>query len=441
MKLKPVIGKVALLGLFAKTLKPALVCLMLGITITSAHASDSVASMFSFSGFGTMGAVHSNASNADFTGSVFQPDGAGYSRPWAASVDSKLGVQMDAHLNDKLSVVVQVVSQYRYDSTYTPQIEWANVKYQFTPDFNIRAGRTVASPFMLSDIRLVGYAYPWIRPPQELYGVVPVTNMDGIGAGYRLHFGEVTNSVNASYGQTSSKISGDGEIKAKDFFEVSNTVEVGQLTFRIGYTSVQINIHNPPLDALFDGFTQFGNAASVSGFPATGAQALALGNKYRLLDSRCSIVTVGMNYDPGDWLLMAEWAAMKSSTAVSDTTAWYITGGYRFGTFTPYLTLAQVKPDRISEPGISTAGLPPPLAAGAAGLNAGLTAVINSFAWSQKSVSVGTRWDFMKNTALKLQYDRVILGSDSSGQLGNVQPDFQPGGTVDVFSLAVDFVF
>jgi hypothetical protein len=46
-----------------------------------------------------------------------------------------------------------------------------------------------------------------------------------------------------------------------------------------------------------------------------------------------------------------------------------------------------------------------------------------------------------RNVAAKLQYDRINLDSWSSGRLANVQPNFRPGGTVNVFSIAVDFVF
>jgi hypothetical protein len=47
------------------------------------------ASMFSFSGFGTLGAVHSNEDHADFT-SVLKPNGAGYTHQWSTDVDSRI---------------------------------------------------------------------------------------------------------------------------------------------------------------------------------------------------------------------------------------------------------------------------------------------------------------------------------------------------------------
>jgi hypothetical protein len=51
------------------------------------------------------------------------------------------------------------------------------------------------------------------------------------------------------------------------------------------------------------------------------------------------------------------------------------------------------------------------------------------------------RWDFMKNFDLKMQLDRIDLGAGSAGTLINVQPGFQPGSTILLFSSVVDFVF
>ena len=110
-----------------------------------AAEGDPVASMFSLHGFGTFGEVYSDAHAADFVASPFQPNGAGYSQNWAPGVDSKAGLQLGAQFSDKLSAIVQVVSQHLYDNTWRPQLEWANLKYQVTSDLSIRAGRSVAS--------------------------------------------------------------------------------------------------------------------------------------------------------------------------------------------------------------------------------------------------------------------------------------------------------
>jgi hypothetical protein len=405
---------------------------------------DPAASMFSLHGFGTLGVVYSDARDADFVGSPFQPNGAGYSRSWSPGVDSKAGLQIGAQFTRQLSAIVQVVSQHLYDDTWRPQIEWANLKYQLTPDFNIRAGRSVAAPFLLSDTSLVGYTYPWIRPPPELYGELPVSNQDGLAVNYHLHGGAVEQTLNVSYGQTRLKIKDAGEVSARKFLQASDLVEVGPVTFRLGYTSLRATTDIPELDPLFAGFTQFGLEASSVGFPTTGAQARALGTTYAARESSAysfSMATIGVSYDPGNWLLMSEWAKTASDGLLESSTAWYLMGGYRFGKFTPYVTLGQVESGRDVEPGIGTTGLPQPLAAAAAALNGGLLAALGEFAPSQSSATVGVRWDAMKDIDFKLQYDRVRLDGNSIGRLGNEQPGFRADPDVNAVSVAMDFVF
>jgi hypothetical protein len=76
----------------------------------------------------------------------------------------------------------------------------------------------------------------------------------------------------------------------------------------------------------------------------------------------------------------------------------------------------------------------------AAFLNANLNAQLGLLP-VQDTMSAGVRWDFYKNAALKVQYDRVKIGANSRGTFGNFAPDFQPGVRVQLFSAAVDFVF
>ena len=60
---------------------------------------------------------------------------------------------------------------------------------------------------------------------------------------------------------------------------------------------------------------------------------------------------------------------------------------------------------------------------------------------SQKTATVGLRWDFMRNTALKLQWDHTNVDKGSYGRFTNYQSGFETGAKVDLFSVAVDFVF
>jgi hypothetical protein len=152
-------------------------------------------------------------------------------------------------------------------------------------------------------------------------------------------------------------------------------------------------------------------------------------------------VTVGASYDPGDWFAMSEWTRISSHSFLGVNTAWYATVGYRLGKLTPYLTSSQITAPAVSNSGLAAAGFPPELAGTVTALNAGLDAVLDSTHHVQRSLSIGGRWDFVKNVDLKVQYDHMRIGADSTGTLINIQPGFQPGGTVNVFSTTVDFVF
>jgi len=88
----------------------------------------------------------------------------------------------------------------------------------------------------------------------------------------------------------------------------------------------------------------------------------------------------------------------------------------------------------------AVSALPPALAGTATSLNAALNSILASAA-VQNTVSVGTRWDVVKNVDLKLQYDHSRLGAHSPGVLTNIQPGFQPGGTVNLLSITLDFLW
>src|SRR5882672_4713402 len=113
---------------------------LLAVAPYGARAAEADAPMFSFSGFGTLGVVHSSETQADFTSSILKPNGAGHSHSWSADVDSLIAAQVSANFTPRLSAVLQVISEQHYDGTYRPHVEWANIKYQFTPDFGVRVG-------------------------------------------------------------------------------------------------------------------------------------------------------------------------------------------------------------------------------------------------------------------------------------------------------------
>ncbi|MEP6883595.1 MAG: hypothetical protein ABJC66_02490 [Gammaproteobacteria bacterium] len=393
---------------------------------SSVYAGGVDDSMVSLGGFGTLGAVHSSEQQADFTTNFFKPNGAGYTRDWSLSVDSLIGAQVTVKIAPRLLAVLQVITQQNYDNTYRPHVEWADLKYQITPDLSVRVGRIVLPSFLISDSRNVGYANPWLRPPLEVYGLIPISSSDGADMSYRLRIGDVTQTLVGTYGYSTPSIPLHGAVEARHLWLIGDTIEYGATTLHIAYEEARLTVDY--LGDLFDAYRQFGPPGN------------ALADKYDLENKRVTFLGLGGMYDPGNWFIAAEWGTTDLNSVLGKNTGWYVSSGYRVKKFTPYLTYGIAKTNNLSDPGLSLSSLPPYLAGPAAGLNAGLNSVLSTKR-VQSTISAGARWDFIKNADLKLQFDHTRIGAGSSGELINLQPAFALGARVNLISVTFDFVF
>lgn len=404
---------------------PRIALLALALHAARAHADDGAAPIFSFSGFGTLGAVHSNEPLADFTSAATKPVGAGFSGSWSGEVDSLIAGQVTARFTPRLTAVLQVIAEQNYEHSFRPQVEWANIRYQVTPDFDIRAGRTVLPFLMHADTHKIGYAIPWVRPPTEVYEVVSVTSIEGIDATYRLAMGGGVNTFQVNAGGDDSKYPG-ATAKARNLVSFVDLYERGFATARFSIGRADITV--AALDPLMDAFQQF------------GPEGEAIADKYRLHDRPVLFLGVGAGYDPGPWFVMGEWVRIKGESILGTKSAWYGSAGVRIGPFAPYLIYARSKADNLFDPGLTVSALPPQLAGPAMALNEALNSNLNTKA-VQQTISAGVRWDLMSKAALKVQYDQVRVGAGSFGSFSNIQPGFRPGARVNLFSATFSFIF
>lgn len=379
-----------------------------------------------FSGFGTLGAVHADTHDADYTSTVMHLTGAGRSAPWSVEVDSRLGAQLDVS-QGRWSAVLQLVSEQDLEGSYRPRLEWANVKYQASPDLAIRLGRIALPVFLAADYRKVGYTLPWVRPPVEVYGSLPISSSDGIDATWRWSSGATRHATQAFWGHTNTELYDDRRLHARAIAGLSHSIERGALSARVsaltGHLSAGIGTE------LFTALRAF------------GPQGELLSSRYEIEDKRMSMVSMGANYDPGAWFLSAEIGRSHTNSLLGRTTALYAGGGYRFDSLTPYAGYARVRAHgATSDAGLQLAGLPPQIQAAGALVNLGLNTYLATIP-QQSTISAGLRWDAASNIALKAQYDRVSPGAGSRGTLINPSHAFRPDHTVHVASVALDFVF
>ncbi|MCD2516102.1 hypothetical protein LQ564_07205 [Massilia sp. G4R7] len=412
-------------------LPASLICAVLAGLLAATNAcaadtADAAGPSWKFSGFGTLGAVHADTREADYTSTVMHATGAGRSAPWSVEVDSRLGAQLDV-ARGPWSAVLQVVSEQDLEGGYAPRVEWANVKYQATPDLVIRLGRIALPVFLAADYRKVGYTLPWVRTPVEVYGSLPISSSDGVDATWRWSGGALRHATQVFWGHTDTHLYEDRRLHARGIVGLSHSIEGGALSLR--------------LSALTAHLTTGVGADLFQALRAFGPQGRALAARYAIEDKRVSMASIGASYDPGAWFLNAEIGRANTDSLLGRTTAMYVGGGVRRGSLTPYAGYARVRAHgATSDPGLQLAALPAGARSAAAAVNLALNTYLATIP-QQSTASAGLRWDVLDNVALKAQYDRVVPGAGSRGSLINPSRDFRPGHGIHVTSLALDFVF
>ena len=389
----------------------------LALLAFGAQAQGQSESMFSFSGFGTVGLTGTTRNGAEY---VIPGQVHGADKSLSGEVDSKLGLQGTAKFNAQFSATAQVLTKQTGKGDWTPQVEWAFAKWQATPGLAIRAGRMGAPFFAVSDFRDVGYANTWLRPPIDVYGQVPVSHFDGVDVNWTTQVAGKSVSLQVFGGESASYVR-QTKVELKKMVGVNATVELADgLNLRVGHAQGKLTAHSATVRSLVGALRQTPFAS--------------VGNEIDPTDKDASFSGVGLSYDEGQWVVAAEYTKRRNDSFVPDTTGWYTTVGYRVGKFTPYATLSQQKTDSSNVNNT----IPGTVVVGGLPLRAVVDAVTAAQSTPQKTIAVGVRWDAWRNVAVKAQYDSIK--TTGAGQFYNVQPGFN-NERVGVYSVAVDFVF
>ena len=366
------------------------------------------------SGFGTAGFAITDTGKAEFARSQEQTVGA--DEDGDVGVDSVLAIQATVHLNDMFSATAQTIVRRYFGSSFELDVPVFFAKADLTRDFSVRVGRIQLPVFMVSDYRQVGYSNTWIRPPIEMYGLIPFDSDDGADMLYRKTVGPADLSAQFFYGKTDLAFPNTAVQSRKNWgYNLSATI--GPLTLRAGRAQSSFSSQS-------DSVNQLLAAVSAAGFPALAAHLTPTNVPFEFTD-------FGFSYEGTHVQLQGEWAKDTTGGFIQSTDAEYLLVGYRVQKFTPYAIYARQKVTSArSDTTIPQIGPLIPLALG-------VDQLIQSVNADQHTVSGGVRWDFHEGIDLKLQYDRV--SPQGAGLFIDVQPGFH--GPVDVLGLALDFVF
>ena len=407
-------------------------------------AMPAMADGLQLSGFGTLGATYFSRSDADFIGGVGSQSGVGRSGRLGLSPETRGGVQLSYEPINRLTFTVQAVSKLTPRDNWTPSIEWANVKYQFNDSYAVRLGRIGFPFFMMSDYLNARYAHTALRPAQEVYGQIPASAAEVVELLANWNVGDGMLSFQGGFGRMKAdgtpslpSVRDHDDLTVKHIGYINLNYETGPWTFRVGYTVGDLTYKLLAAEmGIYDPLSQI---SALTGSPVPQQ----IRERYEIKDLGASFVGVGANYDDGSWVGNAEYVQVNAGQTYNSARAWALLAGRRVGQFTPYVRYSESSSiDRIMIDDVATQLTPIIGAQGAAGMQAALQGVADATLRDQRTFSVGTRWDFRKNMALKAQYDYVMPKSPGySGYLVNVADNYPPQGKGHAVAVALDFIF
>ncbi|MBB1427175.1 hypothetical protein H5181_11980 [Shewanella sp. SG44-2] len=326
------------------------------------------------------------------------------------SEDSKLGLQGTFNISDNTQAVLQLMMRGKYD--WEVEAEWAYLSHRFDNGVKIRGGKLRVPLFMYSDYLDVGYAQPFARPPQEVYGTIPFSSYTGAGVSYDVEYDDSTLTMQAFGGESDVKNSAV-ELSNLMGANVSWTDEIW--TLRAVYAQAKLD----------------GPIVSEVTVPlAAGVNTQANYTVLELNDEKGSFVGVGASYDNGEVIAITEWTRSEIDNAYPDTDSGYLTLGYRIKEFTPYATVAYMKTqDNDERLPLSTA-----------------TAIqMVAFNAERMAYSIGLRWDAIDNVAIKFDVTYAEDFGDTSGGFTGNSIDTSTGKfTYDdtlIYTVKFDAVF
>ena len=300
--------------------------------------------------------------------------------------ESLFAVQISADLAEQWSATAQVVARGRED--FEPEFAWAYLNWK-SGNWSAKLGRQRIPFYRYSDFLEVGYAYAWLRPPRTVYGGTGFDNFDGINLNYSRFDGDLFSSFQVIYGGTEVTV-----VRPQVTFQQSlnrlfgiawDGSYAGWLNMRAAYITAKTDIDSPLLNPLLTALTSNGFGRVATSIDVVKDDGYFWG--------------VGADIDRGNWVVGFETIGRGIDDSIApDTRESYVSAGYRFGAWQPYVVYGWAKADpdfSLAEP----LRVAPPLFNATQG-------ALQRQASDYTYTSVGVRWDVTSNVALKADYSR-----------------------------------
>ncbi|MAK90517.1 MAG: hypothetical protein CMI13_04685 [Oleibacter sp.] len=407
-----------------------------GLSLSLSAGAVAITDDFEVAGFARIvGGYMDGAGGQDYNG---------YTDDVSLQQESLLALQPTFSFTDTLSVTGQFIAHS--DDNRDSGTEWAYLSYRPSNAWHFRAGKLRMPFFSYSDSLDVGYSYPWISPPAQVYRNYLFSTFEGISGSYNYAGESFALNLENYYGYY------DGPIRI-----AGTRVDVdGELNDLRGLV-ININSHNVGLRLSYHtGFNEsiiypllpFEDALNQTGFPDSA----------RSINSRGKVVfrEAALTYDTLSTFYKAEWVHTTTEFQIAPAlTGYYFTAGYIFGNWTLHGTYASnsysnTHPQTELQDLLDSGALPPdsPQFAQLSELAGGYYLLFNSLPdGALDTYTLGLRWDFDINMALKADISYLNETSPRSGFFATPSTGFYTESNIEekfqatLYQLGWEWIF
>jgi len=317
-----------------------------------------------------------------------------YTNDITFNAESIFAVQGVADISNNLRITAQVVAKAVDD--FQPEFDWYYLTYQASDSLTLMAGRRNIPMYYYSEFSEVGYAYPWMRPPSNLYWW-QVTQFNGIHAMYDFELGDYSSTLTAFYGNEYSNDNVEMLYYDKLYGGSARTVN----EFWTDIAGVNWNISGDNFDVRF---VYFQNDRDRETIQQDGSI-----DDYTPFSQ--TFIGFGGNVDLGQFKILFDWNLVDYDDARGTEFPTYLVSlVYNYDDYQPYLIYSKADHKRTK------------------------TSSATEDLEEHYISSVGLRYNFLPTASFKVQFDHFIDQGDKA-------TGWAYHGDSDTITAGVDFIF
>ncbi len=315
-----------------------------------------------------------------------------YTNDITFKAESILAIQAEMDLTSDFKITGQLVAKGVDD--FQPEFDWFYLTYHASDNLTLMAGRRNIPMYYFSEYSEVGYAYPWMRPPSNLYWW-QVTQFNGINASYSFELGDYSNTITVFYGNEYSddnvemlyydKLYGGSARTVNEYWTditgMNWNISGGNFDIRLVYFTNDRDRETIQQDGSIDDYTPFSQ----------------------------TFMGLGGSVDIDKFTVLFDWNFVEyDDERGTEFPTYLVSLVYNMGDYQPYISYSKADHERTKVP---TKDLE-----------------------EHYIMSYGLRYNFISNASFKVQYDKFV-------DQGDAPTGWAYHGDSNTISVGVDFVF